>query len=77
MKTYKTNIMYKTITENQNLKNTLEQQKYPFFALKLSDLITRFQNEGNNEMVKALDDILVDAWDYIDDIRPDLGYGKK
>jgi hypothetical protein len=77
MKIYKTNIMYKTITENQNVKSTLEQQKFPFFTMKLSDLITRFQDENNNEMVKALDDILVDAWDYIDDIRPDLGYGKK
>lgn len=65
--------MYNQMKDNKDLL----AGKFPMWILKLQDLQKGFEMEEDEMMVKLLDDILVDAWDYIDDIRPDLGFGKK
>tara|TARA_R110000803_G_scaffold45840_2_gene96349 strand:- start:187 stop:384 length:198 start_codon:yes stop_codon:yes gene_type:complete len=61
--------MYKEIIKINKMKNALEKANYPLFAIKISDLINRFRNEGDEEMVKTLDDILVDVMDYYDKLE--------
>ena len=67
------NGLYNQMKDNKDLLAS----KFPMWILKLQDLQKGYEMEEDEMMVKLLDDILVDAWDYIDDIRPDLGFGEK
>lgn len=62
--------LYNQMKENPSLI----EGKFPMFIFKLMDLMKGYEIEEDEMMVKILDDIIVDTWVYIKDIRPDLGF---
>ena len=62
--------LYNQMKDNEALLSA----KFPMWILKLQDLQKGYEMQEDEMMVKILDDIMVDAWIYINDIRPDLGF---
>ena len=62
--------MFEQMKNNQSLIDG----KFPMFVFKLLDLQKGFEIQEDDMMVNILDDIMVDVWDYIHDVRPDLGF---
>ena len=62
--------MYNQMKDNEILK----AGKYPMFVFKLLDLQKGYELQEDEMMVQILDNIICDVWDYVNDIRPDLGF---